>query len=153
MTTQAISTLKASINDALKLAMKAHDKLRTDTLRMLNAAFKQIEVDERIILDDARCLTILEKQIKQRRESVAAYEQAGRHDLADREQQELAILSAFMPEPLADEELARLIDTAMAETGATSAKDMGRVMNILRPLLTGRADMSRVSAKVKARLG
>ncbi|NNM51290.1 MAG: GatB/YqeY domain-containing protein [Pseudomonadales bacterium] len=153
MTDLAVSTLKASVNDALKLAMKAHDKLKTDTLRMLNAAFKQIEVDERIVLDNARCLAILEKQIKQRRESLAAYEQAGRTDLADREQQELAILSAFLPEPLAEEELSRLIETAIAETGATSARDMGRVMNILRPLLTGRADMSSVSAKVKARLG
>ncbi len=145
-------SLKSSIMEALKAAMKAREQTTIDTLRLLNAAFKQIEVDERIELDDARCLVVIEKQVKQRRESISAFDQAGREDLSGKEKAELEILLRFLPEPASDAELDHLISTAIAETGATSARDMGRVMNIIRPLLAGRADMTAVSLRVKERL-
>ena len=146
------SATRTAVNDAVKAAMKAQDKARLDALRLLNAAFKQVEVDERIELDEARALAIIDKQAKQRRESIAAYRQAQRDDLAAREEAELQVFLEFMPAALDDAEIDRLITTAIAETGASTARDMGRVLNVLRPLLTGRADMAAVSQRVKASL-
>ncbi len=146
------SATRAAVNDAVKAAMKAQDRPRLDALRLLSAAFKQVEVDERIELDEARALAIIDKQAKQRRESIAAYRQAGRDDLASREEAELQVFLEFMPAALDLAEIDRLITTAIAETGATTARDMGRVLNVLRPLLTGRADMAAVSQRVKESL-
>ncbi len=147
-----MGSLKDRIMEELKSSMKSRDQVAVDTLRMLTAAFKQVEVDERVNLDDARCLALLEKQIKQRRESLAAYEGAGRIDLADKERTELSVLQKFMPTPLSPEEISQLIATAIAETGAQTVRDMGRVMNVLRPLVSGRADTGEVSALVKSML-
>ncbi len=146
------SATRAAVNDAVKAAMKAQDRPRLDALRLLSAAFKQVEVDERIELDEARALAIIDKQAKQRRESISAYRQAGRDDLASREEAELQVFLEFMPAALDLAEIDRLITTAIAETGATTARDMGRVLNVLRPLLTGRADMAAVSQRVKESL-
>lgn len=147
-----MSDIKTRVSEALKTAMKAQEKSRVDVLRMLNAAFKQVEVDERVTLDDARMLVILEKQIKQRRESVTAFAQGGRPELAEKESFEIQVLSEFLPAQLSDDEIDNLITETISATGASSARDMGRVMNELRPKLTGRADMAAVSQKLKARL-
>ena len=148
-----MSALKARLSDAMKDAMRAKDSARLGVLRMALAALKQIEVDERVELDDARVLAVLEKLIKQRRESVAAYQGAGREDLAATERSEIAVLEEFLPARLTDGELDALIEAAVAEAGATTARDMGKVMNLLRPQITGRADGTDVSKRVKARLG
>lgn len=148
-----MSALKARLSDAMKDAMRAKDSARLGVLRMALAALKQIEVDERVELDDARVLAVLEKLIKQRRESVAAYQGAGREDLAATERAEIAVLEEFLPARLTDGELDALIEAAVAEAGATTARDMGKVMNLLRPQITGRADGADVSKRVKARLG
>ena len=148
-----MSALKARLTDAMKDAMRAKDSARLGVLRMALAALKQIEVDERVELDDARVLAVLEKLIKQRRESVAAYQGAGREDLAATERAEIAVLEEFLPARLTDGELDALIEAAVAEAGATTARDMGKVMNLLRPQITGRADGADVSKRVKARLG
>ena len=148
-----MSALKARLSDAMKDAMRAKDSARLGVLRMALAALKQIEVDERVELDDARVLAVLEKLIKQRRESVAAYQGAGREDLAATERAEIAVLEEFLPARLTDGELDALIAAAMADAGATTARDMGKVMNLLRPQITGRADGADVSKRVKARLG
>lgn len=148
-----MSALKARLSDAMKDAMRAKDSARLGVLRMALAALKQIEVDERVELDDARVLAVLEKLIKQRRESVAAYQGAGREDLAATERSEIAVLEEFLPARLTDGELDALIEAAVAEAGATTARDMGKVMNLLRPQITGRADGADVSKRVKARLG
>ncbi|HEX6591261.1 MAG TPA: GatB/YqeY domain-containing protein [Moraxellaceae bacterium] len=133
--------------------MRAQDKDRLGAIRLATAAIKQIEVDERVELDDARVLAVLEKMIKQRRESVAAFEQGGRPELAAKEGAEIAVLQAFLPAQLSDAEIDALVSAAIAEAGASSARDMGKVMNILRPRLAGRADTGAVSQKVKAKLG
>lgn len=146
-------SIKAQLTEAMKSAMRAQDKDRLGAIRMAQAALKQIEVDERIELDDARIITILDKLIKQRRESTTAYLQAGRQDLADKEQAEIAVLQDFLPAALSDTEVDALIAEAVTATGASSARDMGAVMNWLRPKLAGRADMSTVGPKVKAKLG
>ena len=148
-----MSALKARLSDAMKDAMRAKDSARLGVLRMALAALKQIEVDERVELDDARVLAVLEKLIKQRRESVAAYQGAGREDLAATERSEIAVLEEFLPARLTDGELDALIEAAVAEAGATTARDMGKVMNLLRPQITGRADGADVSKRVKAHLG
>ncbi|MES2720096.1 MAG: GatB/YqeY domain-containing protein [Pseudomonadota bacterium] len=145
-------SLKARLTEAMKDAMRAQDKDRLGVVRMALTAFKQIEVDERIELDDARALTVLEKLVKQRRESATAFEQGGRAELAAKELAEIAILQTFLPEPLSDAELASLISAAIAEAGATSARDMGKVMNLLRPMVAGRADVGALSQQVKTRL-
>lgn len=147
-----MSALKARLTEAMKDAMRAQDKERLGVIRMALAAFKQIEVDERVELDDARALAVVEKLVKQRRESALAFEQGGRAELAAREQAEIAVLQGFLPEPLSDAELASLISAAIAEAGATSARDMGKVMNLLRPMVSGRADVGALSQQVKARL-
>lgn len=145
-------TIKEQFNDAVKDAMRAKDKLRLGTLRMATAAFKQIEVDERIDVDDTRALAVLDKLIKQRKDAATQYADANRQDLADQELQEADILQEFMPQALTEEEINGLIEKAIAESGAASMKDMGKVMAILKPQIQGRADMGQVSQTVKARL-
>jgi len=137
----------------MKQAMRSGDKARLGVIRMALAAIQQREVDERIELDDAALLGVIEKMIKQRRESVEMYRAGAREDLAAKESAEIEVLSTYLPEPLGADELAALIDAAIAATGATSMKDMGRVMAQLRAQAQGRADMAVLSAQVKARLG
>lgn len=133
-------------------AMRAGEKSRLTVLRSISAAFKQIEIDERIELDDTRALAVLDKMCKQRRESSEQYAAAGRDDLLAQEQSELVILQEFMPAQLSESELDSMIDEALASSGAASIKEMGKVMGILKPKLAGRADMSAVSAAIKAKL-
>ncbi len=146
-------SLKIQLTEAMKEAMRAKDSARLGVIRMALAAFKQIEVDERIEVDAARSLAILEKLIKQRRESVAAYTTANRLDLVTQEQSEIAVLEVFLPAPFSAEEVEALIVAAINEVGASSARDMGKVMNLLRPQIAGRADGAEVSKLVKAKLG
>ncbi|MCD6060893.1 MAG: GatB/Yqey domain superfamily [Moraxellaceae bacterium] len=148
-----MSELKAKLTEAMKDAMRAQDKDRLGVIRMATAALKQIEVDERVELDDARVLATLEKLIKSRRESATAFEAGGRPELAAKENAEIVVLQSFLPAQLSEAEIDALVAEAITETGATSARDMGKVMNILRPKLAGRADTGAVSQKVKARLG
>ena len=144
--------LKQRIQGDVKAAMKAKDKSRLATLRLVTAAIKQKEVDERIELDDPQVLAILEKMIKQRRDSIAQYEQAGRSELAAQELSEIEIILGYMPEGLSDNEIATMVDTAISDSGASSMKDMGKVMGQLKPKIQGRADMGQVSALVKQKL-
>lgn len=146
-------SLKQEINDQVKQAMKGGEKARLKALRMLTAAIKQKEIDERIELDDAQVLAIIDKQVKQRRESIEQYTAGGRAELAEAEQAEIDILSDFLPEQLGEDELAAMIDQAIADTGASSMADMGKVMGQLKPKAQGRADMKQVSAAVRAKLG
>ena len=146
-------SLKQKILDDIKAAMKAGEKDRLAVLRMLSAAIKQREVDERIEMDDAQTLAVVEKMIKQRRESIKQYEDGGRPELAEKEQAEIDILQIYMPEQLSEAELDKLIDDAIAQTGASEMKDMGKVMGVLKPKIQGQADMGEVSKKIKARLG
>jgi uncharacterized protein YqeY len=145
-------TLKERITEDMKAAMKGAEKERLSTIRMLQAAIKQREVDERITLDDAQVLAVLEKMLKQRRESIVQFEQGGRADLAAKERAEIALLQAYMPAQLSPAELDELIRTAIAESGATSVKEMGKVMSIVKSRAAGRADMGAVSARIKAAL-
>ena len=147
-----MTTLKNQITEVLKATMRAKEMSKLTVIRGLQAAIKQIEVDERIELDDTQVLAVIEKQIKQRKESVKAFEGAGRDDLASKEQAELEILSQFLPEAMTEEELDSIIAQAITAQEATSMKDMGKVMNSLRPLIAGRADPAQVSAKIKAKL-
>jgi len=144
--------LKDRITEDMKAAMRAKDQSRLSAVRLLLAAMKQKEVDERIELADADVLAIIEKMIKQRRESIAQYESAGRKDLAGVEQFELKVLSEYLPQQLSETEIADAIGAALAESGAAGVKDMGKVMALLKPRLAGRADMGKVSGLVKARL-
>ena len=148
-----MSELKTAIADAVKTAMKAGEKDRLSTLRMVSAAIKQKEVDERRSLEDADVLAILDKMVKQRRESLEQYESAGRDDLASAERAEIALIGEFLPQPLTDTEIDALIDAAIEETGAESVRDMGKVMGIIKPQAQGRADMGAVSGRVKEKLG
>ena len=145
-------TLRDRVNEDVKVAMKAREAERLGTLRLLTAAMKQREVDERIVLDDAGVVAVIEKMLKQRRDSVAQYEQAGRQDLADAEKREMAILGAYRPQQLAEAEIAAIVAEAVAAAGAKAPSDMGKVMAIVKPKVAGRADMGRVSALVKASL-
>ena len=145
-------SLRERVNEDVKTAMKAREAERLGTLRLLTAAMKQREVDERITLDDAGLIAVIEKMLKQRRDSVAQYEQAGRQDLADAEKREMAILGAYLPQQLAEAEIAAIVAEAVAAAGAAAPSDMGKVMAIVKPKLAGRADMGRVSALVKAKL-
>ena len=147
-----MTTLKNQITDVLKAAMRAKEMDKLTVIRGLQAAIKQIEVDERIELDDAQVLAVIEKQIKQRKESIKAFLAANREDLASKEQAEFEILSQFLPEAMSEEELDSLIAQTIEAQGATSMKDMGKVMNSLRPIIAGRADPAQVSAKIKAKL-
>ncbi len=144
--------LREQINEDLKAAMRSGDVARRDTIRLLLSALKQREVDERKVLTDADVLAIIEKMLKQRRDSISQFEQGGRQDLADKEKQELQLLQAYMPQAMGDAEIAAAVAAAVAETGAAAASDMGKVMAVLKPKLAGRADMSKVSAVVKAQL-
>jgi len=145
--------LKTKILDDMKAAMKAGDKPRLGVIRLIQAAIKQREVDERIELDDDQVLAVLDKMVKQRRDSITQYEQAGRTELADQEKFEVSICQEYLPEALSDDEIASLLEQAIAETGAASMKDMGKVMGWLKPKLQGRADMGAVSGKIKQKLG
>jgi hypothetical protein len=136
----------------MKTAMRAKDSARLSTVRLLLAALKQREVDERIVLTDADVLSAIEKMIKQRRESIAQYEKAARKDLADVEKLEIGVLSAYLPQQMGEAELAQAVAAAVAESGASGIKDMGKVMALLKPRLAGRADMGAVSSLVKAKL-
>ncbi|GAA5178894.1 GatB/YqeY domain-containing protein [Niveibacterium umoris] len=144
--------LKLQINEDMKNAMRAKDAARLGALRLLLAAIKQKEVDERVELDDAAVLAVVEKQIKQRRDSVTQYEAAKREDLASAERFEIEVLSAYMPAQLSESEIDAEIDTAIAETGASGPAGMGKLMGTLKSRLAGRADMTIVSARVKAKL-
>jgi len=144
--------LKSRIQDDVKAAMKAKEKARLATLRLISAAIKQREVDERTELNDEQVLAVLEKMIKQRRDSISQYQSAGRQELADQEMSEIAIIEAYMPEGLSDEEIAALIEAAVNESGAESIRDMGKVMGLLKPKMQGRADMGKVSGLVKQKL-
>lgn len=144
--------LKDDIQADMKAALRAGDKSRLGVIRMLVAAIKQREIDERSELDDAGVLQVIEKQIKQRREAAAQFGDAGREELAQQELAEADVLSAYLPEPLSDADLDALIDDVIAATGAASMKDMGKVMNTIRGRAQGRADMAAVSRRVKDRL-
>ena len=144
--------LKERITEDMKAAMRAKDPARLSAVRLLLAAMKQKEVDERVELTDADVLSIIEKMLKQRRESIAQYESAGRTDLAEVEKFESGVLSQYLPQQLGDAEVAEAVAAAIAESGAAGVKDMGKVMALLKPRLAGRADMGKVSGLVKARL-
>ena len=146
-------SLKDQITSDMKEAMKAGAKERLAVIRLILAAVKQKEVDERITLDDAQLLAVLEKMLKQRRESVTQFLQGNRKDLADKEEAEIKVIQAYMPAQLSDAELDKLVAEAVAQSGAASVKDMGKVMGILKPKVAGKADMGAVSAKIKAKLG
>lgn len=146
-------TLKQQLTDAMKAAMRAKDKARLATIRLMLAEVKRIEVDERIDVDDARLLQVLDKMCKQRRDSISQFDEAGRDDLAEQERFEMGVIKTFMPAPLSDDELEKLIAAAISNSGAESMKDMGKVVGLLKPQLQGRADMGAVSKKIKASLG
>lgn len=145
--------LKEQIQDDMKAAMRARDKQRLGTIRLILAAIKQREVDERIELNDAQTFAVLEKMLKQRRESLTQYQSAGREDLAAQESFEIEIIQTYLPTPLSEADLDALIACAMAATGAQSVRDMGKVMALIKDQAQGRADMALVSARVKARFG
>ena len=148
-----MSDLKEQITSAMKTAMREKDKARLGVIRLMLAAIKQIEVDERKELNDAETLAVLDKMLKQRRESIKQYEAANRQDLLEQEQYEVGVIQEFMPAQLDEAEIDSIIEAAIAGTGASSMKEMGKVMGIIRPKLQGRADMGAVSGKIKARLG
>lgn len=147
-----MSDLKQQITNEVKTAMKAGEKIRLGTLRLITAAIKQREVDERIELGTADVITILDKMLKQRRESITQYDKADREDLSAVEKAETLIIQEFMPQPLSNEEISAQVKAAIAETGATDIKGMGKIMGILKPAMAGRADMSAVSALVRTEL-
>jgi uncharacterized protein len=148
-----MSTLVERVKDAVKDAMRAKAKERLAALRLITAEFKRVEVDERIEVDDARALVILDKMTKQRRDSYTQYKEAGREELAAIEHYEIELISEFLPAALSEEELGQLIADAIVQSGAASMQDMGNVMGVLRPQVQGRADMALVSRLVKAQLG
>src|SRR5271155_256357 len=145
-------SLKERITDDMKAAMRSGEKERLGVIRMITAAIKQREVDERIMLDDAQVLSVLEKMIKQRKESVEQFTAGNRRDLADKESSEITLLQGYMPTPLSGAEIDALIAEAVAATGASSIKDMGKVMGIIKAKAQGRADMAAVSARIKQKL-
>ncbi len=146
-------TLKARLTDDMKAAMKGGDKERLGVIRLVNAAIKQREVDERIELDDAQVLSVLEKMLKQRKDSITQYEGAGREDLAAVERFEMGVIETYLPAQLPDAEVEAIVAKAIADSGASSAKDMGKVVGLVKPQVAGRADMGKVSALIKAKLG
>jgi len=147
------SPLKAQINETMKAAMRAKEKERLGTIRLVLAEIKKVEVDERIDPDDVRVTSILDKMVKQRRDSIKQFTDAGRDELAAKEQTEIEVIQEFLPQPLSEEEIASLIEEAIASTGATSMQDMGKVMGLLKPQMAGKADMGKVSGLIKQRLG
>jgi len=146
-------SLKAQISEDMKTAMRAKDMQKLGVIRLLQAAIKQREVDERIELDDDAVITAIEKMLKQRRDSIAAFEGANRHDLADQEKFEVTVLQAYLPAQLSEDEINAIIAKVVAETGAAGAKDMGKVVGAVKPLVAGKADMAKVSGLIKAALG
>ena len=146
-------SLKERITDDMKAAMRAGEKERLGVIRMITAAIKQREVDERIVLDDTQVLSVLEKMIKQRKESLAQFQAGNRQDLVDKESREITLLQTYMPSRLSDAEVDAMIADAVAATGAASIKDMGKVMGVIKAKAQGRADMAAVGAKIKAKLG
>jgi uncharacterized protein YqeY len=146
-------SLKAQLTEDMKAAMKGGEKDRLGVIRLVNAAIKQREVDERIVLDDAAVLAVLEKMLKQRKDSVTQYEAAGREDLAAVERYEIGVIQAYMPAQLSAAEIDAIIATAISESGATSGKDMGKVIALVKPKVAGRDDMGQISGLVKAKLG
>ena len=151
-TTTGAAGLKERIQEDMKAAMRAREQQRLDAIRLILAAIKQREVDERLIADDAVVLGVLDKMLKQRRDSFAQFQAANRQDLADQENFEIQVIQSYMPVPLTDAEIDALITAAIAATGATAVKDMGKVMAEVRTKVQGRADVAQVSAKVKERL-
>ncbi|MEK9869326.1 MAG: GatB/YqeY domain-containing protein [Gammaproteobacteria bacterium] len=147
------SSIYEQVSNDVKTAMKARDKDRVAALRLILAEFKRVEVDERIELDDTRVLAILDKMTKQRKDSLQQYQDAGRDDLADKESFELELIAVYLPAQMDADELATLVSAAIADTGASSMQDMGKVMGILKPQVQGRADMGQVSQLVKSQLG
>lgn len=146
-------TLKQKISEDMKDAMRAKDSARLGAIRLLQAAIKQREVDERIELTDTDVIAAIEKMLKQRRDSIAAFESANRTDLADIEKFEVSVLQTYMPQQLSEEAISQIINQVIADTGAQGAKDMGKVVGLVRPLVAGVADMGKVSGLIKARLG
>ena len=149
----ATPDLKQRLAAAMKAAMRARDAQRRDAIRLIQAEIQRFEIDQRISADDDRILAILDRMTKQRRDAIAQYEAAAREELAERERAEIAVIAEFLPEPLREAEIDTLIAAAIADSGATSARDMGKVMALLKPRLQGRADLGAVSGRVKARLG
>ncbi|OQX37276.1 MAG: glutamyl-tRNA amidotransferase [Oceanospirillales bacterium LUC14_002_19_P2] len=146
------STLKSRLTDAMKDAMRAKDKDRLGVIRMALAEFKCVEVDERIEVDDSRGLALLDKMVKQRRDAASQFTDAGRQELADKENAEIVVLQDFLPKQLSDDEISAIIEAAVTETGAASMQDMGRLMGVIKPKVQGAADMGVVSKLIKARL-
>lgn len=146
-------SLKEKIKDDIKQAMRDKNESRLGTLRMLSAAIQRREVDERIQLDDTQVIAVIEKLVKQGRESIEQYVKGGRQELADKESGEIAVFQAYLPQQLSEAEIDQLVAEAIAATGASSIKDMGKVMGVLKPRLQGRADMGKVGGKIKAKLG
>lgn len=146
-------SLKAQISEDMKNAMRAKDSARLGTIRLLQAAIKQREVDERIELDDGNVIAVIEKMLKQRRDSIAAYESANRNDLADVEKFEVSVLQTYLPQQLTEDEIKTILEKVVAETGAAGVKDMSKVMAAVKPLVAGRADMGKISGLIKTRLG
>ena len=145
-------TLKAQISDDMKIAMRAKDSVRLGTIRLLQSAIKQREVDERIELNDGDVITVIEKMLKQRRDSIAAFESANRTDLADIEKFEVTVLQGYLPQQLTEDEIKVILDQVVADTGAEGVKDMGKVMAAIKPLVAGKAEMGKISGLIKARL-
>ncbi|MFD1382016.1 GatB/YqeY domain-containing protein [Rhodanobacter aciditrophus] len=148
-----MSELKKQISDALKTSMRAKEKERVTIMRTIQAEIKRVEVDERIDVDDARVLVILDKMVKQRKDSYQQFMDGGREDLAETEKKEMDVIAEFLPQPLSDEEVTAIVKAAIEETGASSMQQMGAVMAIVKPQVQGRGDMSVVSKQVKALLG
>lgn len=145
-------SLKIRITEDMKTAMRAKDSARLGTIRLLQAGIKQREVDERIELDDAQVIAVIEKMLKQRRDSISQYEAAGRQDLADAEKYEVGVLQEYLPQALDEAEIAAILDKVVADTGASGIKDMSKVMAAIKPLVVGRADMGKISGLIKTRL-
>jgi uncharacterized protein YqeY len=145
-------SLKAQISEDMKAAMRAKDSVRLGAIRLLQSAIKQREVDERIELDDGNVIAVIEKMLKQRRDSITAYESANRNDLADVEKFEVSILQTYLPQQLSEGEIVAILDKVVTDTGAVGVKDMGKVMAAIKPLVAGKADMGKVSGLIKARL-
>ena len=144
--------LRDKLNEDIKVSMKAREAEKLGALRLLSAAVKQREVDERITLDDAGVVAVIEKMLKQRKDSIEQFEKAQRHDLADKEKYEVSVLQAYMPQALSEDEVAAIVSEAIAASGAKAPSDMGKVMGLVKPKVAGRADMGKVSALIKSRL-
>ncbi|MDF1582954.1 MAG: GatB/YqeY domain-containing protein [Methyloprofundus sp.] len=148
-----MTTMQSRLKDEMKQAMRDKEKSRLGTIRLIMAAIKQIEVDQRIVLDDEQVIATLDKMLKQRRESIRQYRDAGREDLAEVEEAEIVVIQDFLPQALTEEEIVEMVKAAIADCSASSIKDMGKVMALLKPAMQGRADMAVVGVKIKAALG